>query len=146
MLLLDKPTGCSSNQALQKVRRLYRANKAGHAGSLDPLATGMLPIFFGAATRLCGHLLDARKEYRVTAVLGRGTTTGDAEGEVTSDRSAEAPPSLAEIDAALARFRGESTQVPPMYSALKRGGVPLYRLARQGLDVERAPGASSSTP
>jgi tRNA pseudouridine55 synthase len=137
LLLLDKPSGCSSNQALQKVRRLYQANKAGHAGSLDPLATGMLPIFFGPATRLCAQLLDARKEYRVAGVLGRATTTGDAEGDVTVDRSAEPPPSLAEIDRALARFRGEISQVPPMYSALKRDGVPLYRLARRGLEVER---------
>jgi tRNA pseudouridine55 synthase len=139
LLLLDKPMGCSSNQALQRVRRLYRAHKAGHAGSLDPLATGMLPIFFGGATRLCAQLLDARKEYRVTALLGRGTTTGDAEGEVTVDRSSEPGPGLAEIEAALARFRGDISQVPPMYSALKRSGVPLYRLARRGVDVERAP-------
>jgi tRNA pseudouridine55 synthase len=138
LLLLDKPIGCSSNQALQKVRRLYRANKAGHGGSLDPLATGMLPIFFGAATRLCARLLDARKEYRVTAILGTATTTGDAEGETTVDRSAEPGPSLTEVERALAGFRGEILQVPPMHSALKRGGVPLYRLARQGLDVERA--------
>jgi tRNA pseudouridine55 synthase len=137
LLLLDKPAGWSSNQALQKVRRLYQANKAGHAGSLDPLATGMLPIFFGPATRLCALLLEARKEYRVAGVLGRATTTGDAEGEVTVDRSAEPPPSRAEIDRALAGFRGEISQVPPMYSALKRDGVPLYRLARRGLHVER---------
>jgi tRNA pseudouridine55 synthase len=139
LLLLDKPAGLSSNQALQRVRRLYQADKAGHGGSLDPLATGMLPIFFGAATRLAGHLLDARKVYRVTAKLGVATSTGDAEGEVTVDRSGEEPPTRSAVDLALEGFRGEIEQVPPMYSALKRGGVPLYRLARAGREVERAP-------
>lgn len=138
ILLFDKPDGMSSNQALQRVRRLYQAAKAGHTGSLDPLATGMLPICFGGATRLSGLLLDAYKEYRVVARLGIATTTGDAEGEVTADRSAEPAPALADLLAALERFRGEIDQVPPMYSALKQGGVPLYRLARAGKSVERA--------
>jgi tRNA pseudouridine55 synthase len=131
--------GWSSNRALQWVKRLYRATKAGHGGSLDPLATGMLPIFFGAATRLCAYLLEAPKRYRVTAILGTSTTTGDAEGEITSDLSSGHRPETSQIEAVLARFRGGIVQVPPMYSALKRGGVPLYRLARQGVEVERAP-------
>lgn len=99
----------------------------------------MLPVFFGAATRLAAFLLDARKVYRVIATLGVATTTGDAEGEVTTDRSAEPPPALDTLQDAVARFHGEIEQIPPMYSALKRGGVPLYRLARAGLEVERAP-------
>lgn len=139
LLLLDKPAGMSSNRALQRAKRLFAAAKAGHAGSLDPLATGMLPIFFGAATRLAGFMLDARKTYRVTARLGAATATGDAEGEVVEEHAPEAPPDRASIEAAAARFVGETRQVPPMYSALKRGGVPLYRLARSGVEVERAP-------
>lgn len=139
ILLLDKPPGRSSNQALQRVRRLYQAEKAGHTGSLDPLATGMLPICFGGATRLSGLLLDAHKEYRVTATLGVATSTGDAEGAVTVDLSAEPPPAVEAVASALGRFRGEIEQVPPMYSALKHGGVPLYRLARDGQEVDRAP-------
>ena len=138
ILLFDKPDGMSSNQALQRVRRLYQAAKAGHTGSLDPWATGMLPICFGGATRLAGLLLDAHKEYRVAATLGIATTTGDAEGEVTVDRSGEPAPAATDLAAALERFRGEIDQVPPMYSALKQGGVPLYRLARAGKSVERA--------
>ena len=139
LLLLDKPAGLSSNRALQRAKRLLRAVKAGHAGSLDPLATGMLPILFGAATRLAGFMLDARKTYRVTARLGAATTTGDAEGEIAGISSPEAPPDRTSMEAAVARFVGETLQVPPMYSALKRGGVPLYRLARSGVEVERAP-------
>jgi tRNA pseudouridine55 synthase len=138
-LLLDKPQGLSSNRALQRAKRLFGAAKAGHGGSLDPLATGMLPVFFGAATRLAGYLLDARKTYRVTAKLGQATTTGDAEGEVTADLSHEPKPDAGRIAAALTAFRGEIDQVPPMFSALKRDGVPLYRLARSGVVVERAP-------
>jgi tRNA pseudouridine55 synthase len=138
-LLLDKPPGLSSNRALQRVKRLVGATKAGHAGSLDPLATGMLPLFFGAATRLTSYLLTARKTYRVTAALGTATTTGDAEGAVTIDRSSDAPPARAEVEAALDAFRGEIEQIPPMFSALKRDGVPLYRLARAGIEVPREP-------
>jgi tRNA pseudouridine55 synthase len=137
LLLLDKPRGLSSNHALQRVKRLYQAAKAGHTGSLDPLATGMLPICFGSATRLSGLLLDARKVYRVTAALGISTTTGDAEGEVLVNRSTEPAPSAARVTEALLGFIGAIDQVPPMYSALKRDGVPLYRLARQGVEVPR---------
>jgi tRNA pseudouridine55 synthase len=137
-LLLDKPRGLSSNQALQRVKRLFDAAKAGHAGSLDPLATGMLPIFFGAATRLAAYLLEARKVYLVTGRFGVATETGDAEGRIVAERDTPPPP-RDELAAVLERFRGEIEQVPPMYSALKRGGVPLYRLARRGEEVERAP-------
>jgi tRNA pseudouridine55 synthase len=139
LLLLDKPIGMSSNRALQRAKRLFGAAKAGHTGSLDPLATGMLPILFGAATRLANYMLEARKVYVVTATLGSATTTGDTEGAVTEDRSHEPPPAAAQVAAAVARFIGEIEQVPPMYSALKRDGVPLYRLARAGVEVERQP-------
>ena len=136
VLLLDKPAGLSSNQALQRVKRLLRARKAGHTGSLDPAATGMLPLCFGEATKVCAFLLDADKTYRVTARLGAATDTGDGDGVVVS----EAP--VPELDAAdwqavLDGFRGESLQVPPMYSALKRDGKRLYELARRGETVER---------
>lgn len=137
LLLLDKPPGMSSNRALQRARWLFGAAKAGHTGSLDPLATGMLPILFGAATRLANYMLEARKVYVVTATLGLATTTGDTEGAVTEDRSHEPPPDAEQIAAAVARFLGEIEQIPPMYSALKRDGVPLYRLARAGVEVER---------
>jgi len=137
VLLLDKPRGLTSNRALQRVKRLYDASKAGHTGSLDPLATGMLPICFGAATRLGGFLLDAHKSYRVIACLGTATDTADADGTVIEQRSSPVP-TEAEVRAALPRFVGEIEQVPPMYSALKRDGVPLYRLARRGVTVERA--------
>jgi tRNA pseudouridine55 synthase len=137
LLLLDKPGGMTSNRALQRVKRLFQAAKAGHTGSLDPLATGMLPICFGAATRLCGYLLEARKTYRVTACLGVATDTADADGEIVR-RVETAPPERANVDAALRRFVGEIEQIPPMYSALKQGGVRLYDLARSGISVERA--------
>jgi tRNA pseudouridine55 synthase len=139
LLLLDKPSGLSSNRALQRAKRLFRAAKAGHAGSLDPLATGMLPIFFGAATRLAAFMLEARKTYRVTAKLGIATSTGDAEGEPIVIRANQAPPEPGVVAAAVSRFVGEIDQVPPMHSALKRGGVPLYRLARSGVEIERLP-------
>ena len=137
ILLLDKPVGVSSNGALQRVRRLTGAEKAGHVGSLDPLASGMLPICFGEATKIAGELAGGRKRYRFEVALGSATDTGDREGAVI-----ERLP-LPSLDAeslarALARFRGRQAQVPPMYSALKRGGEPLYRLARAGLTVERA--------
>jgi len=138
-LLLDKPPGMSSNHALQRAKRLFQASKAGHGGSLDPLATGMLPIFFGSATKLAAYLLEARKTYGVTVRLGIATNTGDAEGTVTADRSAEPALDPAAIEAAVERHRGEIQQVPPMFSALKRGGVPLYRLARAGQEVPREP-------
>jgi tRNA pseudouridine55 synthase len=137
ILLLDKPRGMTSNRALQRVKRIYRAAKAGHTGSLDPLATGMLPICFGAATRLGGYLLEAGKEYRVTAELGVATDSGDADGAVTERRAGPAPPERAVCEV-LPRFVGEIAQIPPMYSALKHDGVRLYRLARQGITVPRA--------
>tara|TARA_R110000787_G_scaffold82711_1_gene178671 strand:+ start:758 stop:1690 length:933 start_codon:yes stop_codon:yes gene_type:complete len=137
ILLLDKPLGCSSNQALQQVRRLFQARKAGHTGSLDPLATGMLPICFGQATKLSGLLLDSNKEYLARARIGQKTLTGDAEGEVvqTSDPSGLSLDDFARIRD---QFLGRILQVPPMYSALKQGGQRLYELARKGESVERA--------
>jgi tRNA pseudouridine55 synthase len=135
-LLLNKPAGLTSNQALQRVKRMLNARKAGHAGSLDPAATGMLPLCFGEATKVCAFLLDADKVYRVTARLGTATDTGDADGEPI----AEAPVperSRDEWDAILQSFRGASMQVPPMYSALKKDGRRLYELARRGETVER---------
>ena len=136
ILLFDKPQGMSSNQALQKVRWLFQAEKAGHTGSLDPLATGLLPICFGEATKFSQHLLDADKVYRARMRLGQKTTTADAEGEVIAEHPV---PRLtrAEIDAVLTNFRGNLTQVPSMFSALKKDGRPLYELARQGIEVER---------
>jgi tRNA pseudouridine55 synthase len=135
-LLLDKPLGVSSNRALQDAKRLYGAKKAGHAGTLDPLASGLLLVLFGEATKFAGPLLDADKEYVATLKLGERTSTGDAEGEVLQRRPVEG---VAEsLPGALARFRGEIEQVPPMHSALKREGQPLYRLARRGEHVERA--------
>lgn len=137
ILLLDKALGLSSNKALQNVRFLYQAAKAGHTGSLDPLASGMLPVCFGEATKVSAFLLDADKRYRTTATLGALSSTGDAEGELTPYGSIPAF-AEAELETVLARFRGEIEQVPPMYSALKRQGQPLYKLARQGIEVERA--------
>lgn len=140
ILLLDKPLGLSSNDALQRAKRLFNADKAGHTGSLDPLATGMLPVCFGEATKLSGVLLDSDKEYRASVRLGEQTTTGDAEGEITARSDASR---LVEQDLrrALLRFVGPQTQIPPMYSALKRDGRPLYELARAGQTVEREPRA-----
>lgn len=135
VLLLDKPTGLSSNTALQVAKRLYRAEKAGHAGTLDPLASGLLPILFGEATRFSAYLLDADKRYLAEVALGATTETGDAEGAVLLRRPVEVSPErLAQV---LARFTGMQTQVPPMYSAIKRDGTPLYVLARRGETVER---------
>ena len=136
-LLLDKPLGLSSNAALQKAKRLYGAAKAGHAGTLDPLASGLLMVLFGEATKFAGPLLDADKEYVATLKLGERTSTGDAEGEVLERK----PVNVTEqaIGPVLDRFRGELQQVPPMHSALKHKGMPLYRLARRGEEVERAP-------
>ncbi len=135
-LLLDKPVGLTSNRALQEVKRLLRAKKAGHAGTLDPLASGLLVLLFGEATKFAGPLLDADKEYLATLKLGSRTSTGDAEGEVLEVRPVNT--STAELAAVLERFRGAIDQVPPMHSALKRDGVPLYKLARKGRTVERA--------
>jgi len=126
----------SSNAALQHVKRLFRAGKAGHTGALDPLATGVLPVCLGQATKLSGYLLEADKRYVVRAAVGAGTATGDAEGEVTR-RSDAATLTRAQLEAALPGFTGEIHQRPPMYSALKRDGRPLYELARAGIEVER---------
>lgn len=137
VLLLDKPKGMSSNYALQKARRLYQAQKAGHTGTLDPMATGLLPVCFGEATKFSSHLLEADKVYRARIKFGQDTDTGDAEGTVIRER--EIPDVTdAELETVLDRFRGEIDQVPPMYSALKHQGRPLYELARQGIEIERA--------
>lgn len=136
VLLLDKPVGVTSNRALQMVRRLVNARKAGHTGTLDPMASGLLPVMFGEATKFSADLLEADKSYRASVRLGVTTTTGDAEGEVV-ERS---PVVFARaIDEVLAQFTGAIEQVPPMHSALKRDGRPLYELARAGVEVERAP-------
>jgi len=137
ILLLDKPAGLSSNAALQRVRWLLGRPKAGHTGSLDPLATGMLPICIGEATKLAGELLAGRKGYTFELLLGARTDTADAEGQVIEQRTVP-PLTEVQIQAALATMRGPQLQVPPMYSALKRAGEPLYRLARRGVVVERA--------
>lgn len=136
-LLLDKPIGLSSNRALQEAKKLVGARKAGHGGTLDPLASGLLVLLFGEATKFAGPMLDADKEYLATVRLGVTTSTGDAEGEVLVRRPAAV--SALELETALARFRGAIEQLPPMHSALKRGGVPLYKLARRGETVERRP-------
>lgn len=137
VFLLNKPIGMSSNGALQKVRRLFNAQKAGHTGALDPLATGLLPICLGEATKFSHYLLDSTKRYQTTVKLGQTTTTGDIEGDVLQKRNV---PLLTResIEQVLAQFRGDIQQVPPMYSALKREGRPLYELARQGIEIERA--------
>lgn len=136
VLLLDKPQGLSSNQALQRVRHIYQADKAGHTGSLDPLATGLLPICLGEASKFTQYLLEADKVYRARIRLGERTATGDAEGEIIA--TAPVPElTLEQIERVLERFRGEIEQVPSMYSALKKDGRPLYELARKGIEVER---------
>ncbi|MCP5347218.1 MAG: tRNA pseudouridine(55) synthase TruB [Pseudomonadales bacterium] len=137
ILVLDKPAGLSSNEALQKAKRLFDARKAGHTGSLDPLATGVLPLCFGEATKLSQFLLDSDKRYRVTIELGTRTDTGDAEGRVIQ-QSEQVAFDNGQIRDALAQFSGTIEQIPPMYSAVKQQGVPLYKLAREGREVERA--------
>jgi len=136
ILLLDKPAGISSNRALQIVKRLFQAKKAGHTGSLDPFATGLLPICFGEATKVSAFMLDSDKCYRATAKLGEATTTADSEGEVCENLLV---PELSDagIKTVFADFLGPQTQIPPMYSALKQDGKKLYELARQGIEVER---------
>ncbi|MBK1730456.1 tRNA pseudouridine(55) synthase TruB [Thiococcus pfennigii] len=136
ILLLDKPAGLTSNAALQRVKYLYRAAKAGHTGSLDPLATGLLPLCFGAATKFSAFLLDADKRYRVRVRLGETTSTADAEGEVIATAPVDGVDEAA-LRAALAEFLGPIEQLPPMYSAVKHQGERLYKLARQGIEVER---------
>jgi len=136
IVLLDKPEGLSSNQALQRVRRVFQARKAGHAGSLDPFATGMLPICFGRATRVNAFLLESSKRYQVTARLGQATATGDTEGLVTE--SGDVPTlTMSQVELACQQWTGQIEQVPPMYSALKHKGRRLYELAREGIVVER---------
>jgi len=138
ILLLDKPLGLSSNHALQRVKRLYDARKAGHTGSLDPLADGMLPICFGDATKLSAFLLDADKHYWFRVKLGETTATGDTEGEVLKVRPID-DVTPDQIEQVLQKFAGEIQQLPPMYSALKHKGKRLYELAREGVEVEREP-------
>ena len=137
VLLLDKPRGLSSNHALQRARRLFQAQKAGHTGTLDPMATGLLPVCFGEATKFSAHLLAADKLYRTRVELGAVTDTGDAEGEVV-ERCTVPELTAADVEGVLERFRGEIEQVPPMYSALKHQGRKLYELAREGKSIERA--------
>ncbi len=138
ILLLDKPAGMTSNAALQRVKWLYRARKAGHTGSLDPLATGMLPICFGEATKVSAFLLGADKRYRVEVIFGIGTDTGDADGKVVQTAPVPAMDAT-QIRAVLLQMTGEIEQVPPMYSALKQGGRRLYEIARAGGEVPRPP-------
>lgn len=135
VFLLDKPQGMSSNDIMQKVKRIFQANKAGHTGALDPLATGMLPICLGEATKFSQFLLDADKRYLVTAKLGERTDTSDAEGQIVESRDVKVK--TPEILTALEQFRGDILQVPTMFSALKHNGKPLYEYARQGITVER---------
>jgi tRNA pseudouridine55 synthase len=137
IVLLDKALGASSNQALQQVRRVYKAAKAGHTGTLDPLATGLLPLCLGEASKFAQGLLDADKTYTARLCLGVMTATGDAEGEVLERKAVKV--NRAQLDAVIQQFTGAIEQVPPMYSALKHQGRPLYELARQGIDIERPP-------
>lgn len=137
VLMLDKAPGASSNAALQQAKRLYQAAKAGHAGTLDPLATGLLPILFGEATKFSSDLLEADKSYAAEIRLGTNTTTADAEGEVIATRAVNV--TAKQLAAALLSFRGDILQTPPLYSALKRAGKPLYAYARAGIDIARAP-------
>lgn len=136
VLLLDKPVGMTSNRALQQAKRLCKARKAGHAGTLDPLASGLLPVLFGEATKFSQFALDSDKAYTATARLGITTTTADAEGDVLERRPCQVR--VDDVEPVLAAFRGEIEQVPPMYSALKHAGRPLYALARAGREVPRA--------
>ena len=138
ILLLDKPSGITSNDALQQVKRLFYAKKAGHTGSLDPLASGVLPICMGEATKVSAFLLDADKRYQVRCQLGVRTTTADAEGEVVETRPVGSW-TAEQLETVFDRFRGSIEQIPPMYSALKHQGQRLYKLARQGIEVEREP-------
>lgn len=138
ILLLDKPSGITSNAALQKVKQLFNARKAGHTGSLDPIASGMLPLCFGEATKFSQFLLEADKQYQVTAKLGIKTATGDIEGEIIHQQEVQGITEAC-LQAIMQQFCGLITQIPSMYSAIKHQGQPLYKLARQGLEVERKP-------
>ena len=135
MLLLDKPAGITSNAALQEAKSLLGARKGGHTGSLDPIATGLLPLCFGHSTKLSGFFLGAEKTYWAQIRLGQTTDTGDSEGQVVATSALK--PSCERVEAELAQFRGEIEQVPPMYAAIKVNGKPLYRLAREGITIER---------
>lgn len=137
VLLLDKPQGLSSNAALQKVKRLYNAQKAGHTGALDPLATGMLPLCFGEATKFSQFLLESDKGYRVIGKLGARTDSGDSTGEIIETNSVKV--SKKQLEKALEEFRGDIMQIPSMFSALKHKGQPLYKYARKGIEIERPP-------
>lgn len=137
VLLLDKPVGLSSNAALQRAKRIFQAAKAGHGGTLDPLASGLLPILFGEATKFAARMLDSQKSYIAWVKLGETTATADAEGPILTRRPVRVDPEM--ISSVLERFRGPILQIPPMYSALKRDGRPLYQLARAGQTVDRAP-------
>ncbi len=137
ILLLDKPQGLTSNSALQKVKRLYTAQKAGHTGALDPLATGMLPLCFGEATKFSQFLLDSDKGYRVVGLLGERTDSGDSTGEVIETKAVNV--SKKQLTKALEQFRGDIMQIPSMFSALKHKGQPLYKYARKGINIERPP-------
>ena len=136
VLVVDKPPGISSNDVVQQAKRLFNAQKVGHCGSLDPLATGVLPLCFGEATKFSQFLLDADKKYWTRIKLGITTETGDADGEILQEQDASGI-KASDVEAALEQFRGEIEQVPSMYSALKHNGQPLYKLARQGIEVER---------
>ncbi len=136
VVVIDKPAGATSNAVLQRAKRLFFANKAGHSGSLDPLATGVLPLCFGEATKFAQFLLDADKEYYATMCFGQSRDTGDSEGEIVAECDASAL-TQKDLERTLTRYRGAIQQVPPMYSALKQNGKPLYELARQGIEVER---------
>ncbi|UCB53914.1 MAG: tRNA pseudouridine(55) synthase TruB [Thiotrichales bacterium] len=138
VLLLDKPAGITSNKALQEVKHLFRAAKAGHTGSLDPLATGMLPICLGEATKISAFLLDADKRYRVMCRLGVSTTTGDADGDIVQEQDCSHV-TMKQLEKLVPEFSGSISQVPPMYSAVKHKGQRLYALAREGIEVERKP-------
>ena len=138
VVLLDKASGSSSNYVLQQVKRLFRANKAGHTGSLDPLASGLLPICLGQATKVAQFLLDSDKRYFVRAKFGQVSSTGDSEGKIVNFGSTKGIDESS-IRVTLLKFIGDINQVPPMYSALKRNGTPLYKLARQGIEIERSP-------
>lgn len=139
VLRLDKPEGLSSNSAVGWAKRLFNAEKAGHTGTLDPFATGLLPICFGEATKFSRFMLDAEKGYRATLRLGARSTTGDTEGDISAGGSI--PTDAGTVAQALVSFLGPRTQIPPMHSALKRDGVPMYKLARQGIEIEREPRA-----
>lgn len=137
ILLLDKPAGLTSNAALQRAKRIMGSKKAGHTGSLDPIATGLLVLLFGEATKVSDYILNADKSYRATLRLGQTTTTGDSEGEILTERPVRVE--REQLLAVLRQFMGEIAQIPPMYSAIKQGGRPLYELARKGVEVAREP-------